>query len=314
MAITIIRNQDGNCITFRGSTNPVYFNACLSGEVAGTGALANYVNVRNDVASAGGSDIYEFYQIEYTEFRRADNSTFTSAQEAADYITSQGNVLEVQSASYLGTWNASTNTPTVGTSTHTGSTGDFYFVGVAGTTTVDGVSNWKNGERIIWNGDEWQQLRTSSLIEGKTISTLHDTQTQIFADGEAATRDPNLNPGWYYTNTENNKINWYFYGDTPIVDNSLGSLDGAYAIIDFRNASSQPFFGIYTKPEGDGQDQTWFRSRVNYSDTSAISLALDPAQDGTNTGLGKYLVHTGNIDAGILATYRAPSASYQPES
>ena len=52
MAITIIRNADGNCITFRGSTNPAYFNACLSGEVAGTGGLADYVNVRNDIASA----------------------------------------------------------------------------------------------------------------------------------------------------------------------------------------------------------------------------------------------------------------------
>ena len=75
MAITIIRNQDGNCITFRGSSNPAYFNA-LSGEVAGTGNLADYVNVRNDIASAGGNDIYEFYQIHYSEFRRADNSSF----------------------------------------------------------------------------------------------------------------------------------------------------------------------------------------------------------------------------------------------
>ena len=76
MAITIIRNSDGNCITFRGSTNPAYFNACLSGEVAGTGALADYVNVRNDIASAGGNDIYEFYQIHYSEFRRDGQQFF----------------------------------------------------------------------------------------------------------------------------------------------------------------------------------------------------------------------------------------------
>ena len=85
MAITIVRNADGNCITFRGSTNPAYFNACLSGVVAGTGALADYVNVRNDIASAAGEEIYEFFQIHYTEFRRADNSSFISAAEAAAY-------------------------------------------------------------------------------------------------------------------------------------------------------------------------------------------------------------------------------------
>ena len=29
MAIRIVRNEDGNCIEFRGSPNPVYWNACL---------------------------------------------------------------------------------------------------------------------------------------------------------------------------------------------------------------------------------------------------------------------------------------------
>ena len=172
MAITIIRNQDGNCITFRGSTNPAYFNACLSGEVAGTGSLAEYVNVRNDIASAGGNDIYEFYQIHYSEFRRSDNSSFANAQEAADYITQEGNVLDVAGATYLGTWDASTNTPTLATGTHAGATGDFFFVSVDGSTNLEGITTWKQGERVIWNGTVWQQLKTSSLIEGKTISTL----------------------------------------------------------------------------------------------------------------------------------------------
>ena len=78
--------------------------------------------------------------------------------------------------------------------THGEAAGDFYFVASrAVLLSVDGVSNWKQGERVIWNGTVWEQLKTSSLIEGKTVSTLHDTQTSIFADGEAATRDPNLN-------------------------------------------------------------------------------------------------------------------------
>ena len=47
MSIKIVRNEAGNCITFEGSSNPVYWNACLSGEVAGSGA--NLVNVINDI-------------------------------------------------------------------------------------------------------------------------------------------------------------------------------------------------------------------------------------------------------------------------
>ena len=312
MAITIIRNQEGNCITFRGSTNPAYFNACLSGEVAGTGDLAQYVNVRNDIASAGGNDVYEFYQIDYTEFRDKDGNPFASAAEAADYITAEGNVLSVEGANYLGTWNADTNTPALVTATHAGQPGDFYFVGVEGTTDLEGITNWKQGERVIWNGSNWEQLKVASIISGKTISTLHDTQTQIFAAGEAPVRDPNLNPGWYYTNTENNKINWYIYGDTPIVDNSLGELKGAYAVIDFRSGTSRPFFEVYTTPQGDGQDQTWFRSRVTYKDDDAIEDILDPEVLGSHTGamagLGKYTVFTGNLDPAIIAAIEPDAA------
>ena len=36
MSIKIKRNEAGNCIEFQGSSNPVYWNACLSGEVDAT--------------------------------------------------------------------------------------------------------------------------------------------------------------------------------------------------------------------------------------------------------------------------------------
>ena len=79
MAIQIVRNSDGNCIEFRGSTNPVYYNACLSAEV--DAEFTNTLNVINDVATAASAQtIYEFYNIDYTEFRDASNNPFASAQ------------------------------------------------------------------------------------------------------------------------------------------------------------------------------------------------------------------------------------------
>ena len=70
MTIRIVRNADGNCITFEGSTNPVYFNACLSGQVDPT--FTDKINVINDIATAQAAEtVYEFYQIDYTEFRDA---------------------------------------------------------------------------------------------------------------------------------------------------------------------------------------------------------------------------------------------------
>ena len=49
MAIRIERNEAGNCINFHGTTNPTYWNACLSGEVNELDAAT--VNVINDIVN-----------------------------------------------------------------------------------------------------------------------------------------------------------------------------------------------------------------------------------------------------------------------
>jgi hypothetical protein len=62
---------------------------------------------------------------------------------------------------YLGTWNASTNTPALASGTApavTSPTGGYYIVNVAGTTAIDGISVWNDGDWIIWNGTTWQKL------------------------------------------------------------------------------------------------------------------------------------------------------------
>lgn len=93
MSIRIERNEAGNSVVFHGSTQPVYFNACLSGEVNEDDA--NAVNVKNDIRTniAKGQDHYEFYQIPYTEFVDADGNGFADAQACADYITAVCHVI-----------------------------------------------------------------------------------------------------------------------------------------------------------------------------------------------------------------------------
>ena len=94
MAIRIERNNEGNCINFHGSSNPTYWNACLSAEVDST--AANTINVINDIiTSQTGVTEYEFYQIPYTEFVDAQGNSFASAQAAADYVTANANVIGV---------------------------------------------------------------------------------------------------------------------------------------------------------------------------------------------------------------------------
>ncbi len=284
MAIQIIRNADGNCIEFRGSTNPVYWNACLSGEVDVN--YPNTVNVLNDVATAaGGETVYEFFQIDYNEFRDQDNVRFDTAQDVADYITAQGNVTAQAEATYQGVWDAETNTPAL-SDADTPEAGDFYYVAVPGTTTLGGVSVWKQNDRVIWSGTEWQKVDARQLIDASTRSVLLNTQTAIFADGEHGGADPtNQVPGWYYKNSENGKINWYLYGDTPSLDYTLGDFGGFYAVVDLRSPTSYLFWQVYTTYQGDGQDQSWYRSRVTYNDENAVQAAA-----------GKVLIHSAGLD------------------
>ncbi len=92
MAIRIVRNEAANCITFEGTSVPAYFNACLSGEVSLLDS--EKVNIKNDIRSNNQQDeFYEFSNIHYTRFEDIDGNSCSNAQEVADYITLQGNVL-----------------------------------------------------------------------------------------------------------------------------------------------------------------------------------------------------------------------------
>ena len=57
---------------------------------------------------------------------------------------------------YQGTWNASTNSPTLTSST--GTKGYFYKVSTAGSTTLDGISIWNVGDSAVFDGSTWDKI------------------------------------------------------------------------------------------------------------------------------------------------------------
>jgi hypothetical protein len=73
---------------------------------------------------------------------------------------------------YKGTWNASTNTPTLVSSV--GTQGDYYVVSVAGTTNLNGTTLWGVGDMAIFNGSIWQKADggDTSLVTGLTVTGL----------------------------------------------------------------------------------------------------------------------------------------------
>ena len=57
---------------------------------------------------------------------------------------------------FQGSWNASTNSPTLASSV--GTNGEFYIVSIAGTTDLNGITNWGIGDWAIFNGTVWQRV------------------------------------------------------------------------------------------------------------------------------------------------------------
>ena len=82
------------------------------------------------------------------------------------YLTTNGTALSwgtiAGSLSYLGTWNASTNTPTLTSSV--GTNGIYYIVDTAGSTNLNGITDWQIGDWLLFNGTVWQKIDQSNLV------------------------------------------------------------------------------------------------------------------------------------------------------
>lgn len=57
---------------------------------------------------------------------------------------------------YQGVWNASTNSPALASGV--GTKGQYYKVGTAGSTSIDGQANWYVGDMIIFDGTTWDRV------------------------------------------------------------------------------------------------------------------------------------------------------------
>jgi hypothetical protein len=78
---------------------------------------------------------------------------------------------------YKGTWNASTNTPTLASSV--GAKGDYYVVSVAGTTNLNGETLWGVGDWAVFNGSVWQRVEGGNTINATTVSASTSVTTPI---------------------------------------------------------------------------------------------------------------------------------------
>ena len=85
---------------------------------------------------------------------------FLAKASATDYDTTWLSI--TGGLSFQGSWNASTNTPTLASGVGTG--GTYYVVSVAGSTNLDGITDWVVGDWAIFNGTIWQKIDQTNTV------------------------------------------------------------------------------------------------------------------------------------------------------
>ena len=91
---------------------------------------------------------------------------------------------------YQGTWNASTNSPTLTSSV--GTKGYYYVVSVAGSTNLDGITDWQVGDWAVYNGSAWQKIDNTDAVTsvngytGTVVLTAADVSAVPYTGATAA--------------------------------------------------------------------------------------------------------------------------------
>lgn len=121
---------------------------------------------------------------------------------------------------YKGTWNASTNSPTL--SSGVGTKGDYYVVSVAGSTSLDGVSNWGVGDLATYNGSVWQRVEGGADLNGvnlsatgtSTLNTLNVTGNTDLGNQQDSLTNGGRNTRVSSKSVTNNGTDWFgSYGE-----------------------------------------------------------------------------------------------------
>ena len=115
------------------------------------------------------------------------------------------------SIQYKGTWNASTNTPSL--SNGTGTDGDLYLVSVAGTRSLgDETINFAVGDRVVYGSNKWT-VNNSTALTSDILTALSSIEAGIainpvskFAYNQKAYNDNDVNGKSVYNANDDNTI------------------------------------------------------------------------------------------------------------
>jgi hypothetical protein len=140
-------------LTFNSKQPAGNYITALSGEATGSGPGTASVTLNNASVTA--------------KVLTGVNITGGSISASDSILTAFGKLQNqinglIGSSVYQGVWNASTNNPTL--TSGVGTRGYYYIVNVAGSTNLDGITDWNVGDWAIFDGTAWQQVDNTDSV------------------------------------------------------------------------------------------------------------------------------------------------------
>ena len=199
--------------------------------------------------------------------------------------------------SYQGTWNATTNTPTLTSSV--GTKGYYYVVSVAGTTNLNGITDWQVGDWAVYNGTAWQKIDNTDAVT--SVNGYTGTVVLNATDVGAVSSVSGTAPISVATGTTTPVISLASgYGDTQ---NPYASKTAKYVLAAPNATAGVPTFRqlANTDISGLGTMSTQNASSVAITGGTINGVAIG----GTTAGDGTFDILTANVSriGNSTATY-----------
>lgn len=182
-AVTWIRVNADNSVTYRSAseTRTDLGVGLVANGGTGLTAVGGALQLLRTNAGATGleyvtpttSIVAEGSNLYYTD-ARVRATTLTGLSVSGGSVSSTDTMLSavgqlqnqinslVGGVNYRGTWNATTNSPALASGV--GTKGYYYVVSVAGSTNLDGITDWKLGDWAIFNGTTWEKVDNTDAV------------------------------------------------------------------------------------------------------------------------------------------------------
>jgi hypothetical protein len=191
---------------------------------------------------------------------------------------------------YQGVWNATTNTPTLTSSV--GTKGYYYIVNVAGSTNLNGITDWQVGDWAIYDGTAWQKVDNTDAV----------SSVNGFTGAVSLTTD-NISEGstnLYFTNTRaQNAITLTTTGTSGAATYTSGTLN----IPQYQAVLTNPVTGTGTTNTLPKFTGTSAIGNSNITDTgSLITLGSNTTISNGALGIGTSSLTNSNLAFGKTIT------------